>query len=104
MYCIMYYYTTFWGITRNKILGYTLSESLFYDYVVNPYSTQGNTINSTPDNLVFRADLGTQLITSSRTSIHPKITGSWATTQSFSKWIVNFIVHVHFIQNRRNIS
>ena len=25
-----------------------LSESLFYDYVVNPYSTQGNSINSTP--------------------------------------------------------
>ncbi len=28
-----------------------LSESLFYDYVVNPYSTQGNTINSSPDSL-----------------------------------------------------
>ena len=61
-----------------------LSESLFYDYVVNPYSTQGNTINITPQDLAFRADLGTQLITSSRTSIHPKVTGSWATTQSFS--------------------
>ena len=52
----------------------TLSESLFFDYVMNPYSTQGNTINSTPDNLAFRADLGTQLDTGSRESIHPKIT------------------------------
>ena len=60
-----------------------LSESLFYDYVVNPYSTQGNTINSTPDDLVFRADLGTELNTGSRTSIHPKVTGSWETTSSF---------------------
>jgi len=61
-----------------------LSESLFYDYVVNPYSTQGNTINSTPDELIFRADLGTTLNTSSRQSIHPKVTGSWEITQSFA--------------------
>ena len=60
-----------------------LSESLFYDYVVNPYSTQGNSINSTPQELIFRADLGTQLNTGSRTSIHPKVTGSWEITQSF---------------------
>ena len=63
-----------------------LSESLFYDYVVNPYSTQGNTINSTPQDLAFRADLGTQLITSSRESIHPKITGSWAYNTVLFKW------------------
>ena len=61
-----------------------LSESLFYDYVLNPYSTQGNNINSTPDELVFRADLGTELNTASRQSIHPKITGSWDITQSFA--------------------
>ncbi len=61
-----------------------LSESLFYDYVVNPYSTQGNSINSTPQELIFRADLGTELNTGSRESIHPKITGSWDITQSFS--------------------
>ena len=61
-----------------------LSESLFYDYVVNPYSTQGNSINSTPQELIFRADLGTELNTGSRVSIHPKITGSWEITQSFS--------------------
>ena len=61
-----------------------LSESLFYDYVVNPYSTQGNTINSTPDNLAFRADLGTLLDTGSGISTHPKVTGSWEITQSFA--------------------
>ena len=61
-----------------------LSESLFYDYVVNPYSTQANTINSTPDNLIFRASLGSDLDTGSRQSIHPKITGSWVITQSFA--------------------
>ncbi len=61
-----------------------LSESLFYDYVLNPYSTQGNSINSTPNELVFRADLGTELNTASRESIHPKVTGSWDITQSFN--------------------
>ena len=80
-----------------------LSESLFYDYVVNPYSTQGNTINITPQDLAFRADLGTQLITSSRTSIHPKVTGSWATTQSFSSGDSEFYVTGSFIQNRESI-
>ena len=62
-----------------------ISESIFYDYVVNPYSVQGNTINSTPNHLTFRADLGTMLQTSSRTSIHPKVTGSWVDlTSSFA--------------------
>ena len=62
----------------------TLSESTFFDYVVSPYSTQGNTINSTPDAMAFRADLGTMLDTGSSTSIHPKVTGSWEITQSFA--------------------
>ena len=80
-----------------------LSESLFYDYVVNPYSTQGNTINSTPQDLAFRADLGTQLITASRESIHPKITGSWDITQSFSSGDSSFYVKGDFIQNTESI-
>tara|TARA_B100000780_G_scaffold156819_1_gene109703 strand:- start:4902 stop:10616 length:5715 start_codon:yes stop_codon:yes gene_type:complete len=80
-----------------------LSESLFYDYVVNPYSTQGNTINSTPQDLAFRADLGTQLITSSRKSIHPRITGSWDITQSFSSGNSEFYVTGSFIQNTESI-
>ena len=61
-----------------------LSESVFFDYTMNPSSAQGNTINSTPDKLAFRADLGTTLDTGSSTSIHPKVTGSWEITQSFA--------------------
>ena len=80
-----------------------LSESLFFDYVMNPYSTQGNTINSTPNDLVFRADLGTQLITASRTSIHPKVTGSWEITQSFADGTSDYFVTGSFITNREEI-
>ena len=54
----------------------TISESAFHDYTLNPYSFEGNTINSAPTELAFRADLGTQLNTENRTSIHPKVTGS----------------------------
>ena len=60
-----------------------ISESKFLDYVVNPYSNQGNTINSAENTLIFRAGLGSELNTSSRESIHPRITGSWEITQSF---------------------
>ena len=60
-----------------------ISESVFLDYVLSPYSVQGNTINSTPDELAFRASLGAQLDTGSNVSIHPKTTGSWETTASF---------------------
>mgnify|MGYP001282728834 FL=1 len=60
-----------------------ISESKFLDYVVNPYSNQGNTINSAENTLIFRAGLGSELNTSSRESIHPRITGSWDITQSF---------------------
>ena len=86
-----------------------LSESLFYDYVVNPYSTQGNSINSTPQELVFRADLGTELNTGSRESIHPKVTGSWATTQSFatvadgSSFGLKTSISGSFLQNTESI-
>ena len=79
---------------------FPLSESKFFDYTVNPYSNEGNTINSTPNELIFRAALGTQLDTGSRTSIHPRVTGSAVQiTQSFAnissfftssaKWVTN---------------
>ena len=62
-----------------------ISESKFFDYTVNPYSAEGNTLNSTPNELFFRADLGTQLDTGSTTSIHPRVTGSAVQiTQSFN--------------------
>jgi len=59
-----------------------LSESIFKDYIMNPHSIEGTTLNSTPDELIFRASLGGELYTES-ISIHPKITGSWITTSSF---------------------
>jgi hypothetical protein len=60
-----------------------LSESVFKDYIMNPYSIEGNNLNSSPDELIFRASLGGELYTGSN-SIHPKITGSWISTSSFS--------------------
>jgi hypothetical protein len=59
-----------------------LSENVFKDYIMNPYSSEGNTLNSAPDQLTFRLPLGGELYTGS-ISIHPKITGSWAATSSF---------------------
>ena len=61
-----------------------ISESVFYDFVMNPYSIEGNTLNSSPDQLLFRAALGTTLDTETTTSIHPKVSGSWVTTGSFN--------------------
>lgn len=58
-----------------------ISESVFNDYVMNPNSTEGNTVNSSANELAFRAALGSELYTSS-ISIHPKISGQ-ATTSSF---------------------
>ena len=61
-----------------------LSESVFYDYAMNPYSFEGNGTNTAPDTLAFRLPLGTLLNTGSYSgSIHPKVTGSWVTTSSF---------------------
>ena len=59
-----------------------ISESVFKDYVMNPYSIEGNSLNSSPNELAFRASLGGELYTGS-TSIHPKVTGSWISIPSF---------------------
>ena len=64
-----------------------LSESVFDDYVMNPLSYEGNSLNSSPNELIFRASLGSELdntINTTKTSIHPKVTGSWTTTHSFA--------------------
>jgi hypothetical protein len=50
---------------------------------MNPYSIDANGVNTAPDTLAFRATLGGELYTSS-ISVHPKVTGSWVTTQSFT--------------------
>lgn len=69
----------------------SLSESIFDDYVMNPGSIEGNNTNNAPQELVFRATLGGELYTGS-TSVHPKITGSWALTSSFTS-TSNFYLH-----------
>jgi hypothetical protein len=51
-----------------------ISESVFDDFVMNPNSIEGNSINSGPDELAFRAALGGELYTASF-SIHPKASG-----------------------------
>jgi hypothetical protein len=60
-----------------------LNENSFKDYVMNPYSIEGNSLNNSPNELIFRASLGGELYTGS-SSIHPKVTGSWDITQSFT--------------------
>ncbi len=70
-----------------------ISQSNFYDYTANPYSDEGNGVNSTPDQLAFRAALGTELNTASRTSIHPRITGSASQiTQSWDGDYSSFVI------------
>ena len=80
-------YTNFSGsIQEVRYYVPTISESVFKDYVMNPLSIEGNSINSSPNELAFRAALGSELDISTATtqvSIHPKVTGSWATASSF---------------------
>ena len=61
-----------------------ISESVFKDYIMNPLSFEGNGINGAPNQLIFRAALGSELDINTSSSIHPKVTGSWATTSSFA--------------------
>jgi hypothetical protein len=77
-------YTTFSG-SYQEVRYYTigLSSSAFEDWTMNPDSIEGNYLNSSPDQLAFRASLGGELYTGS-VSIHPKVTGSWIVTSSFA--------------------
>ena len=61
-----------------------ISESVFKDYVMNPLSFEGNGVNSAPDQLIFRAALGSELDFSTCSYIHPKVTGSYSITSSFA--------------------
>ena len=61
-----------------------ISQSVFKDYIMNPLSFEGNGINSAPDQLIFRAALGSELDINTSSSIHPRVTGSWTTTSSFA--------------------
>ena len=81
--------TAFYGTSMSgsfqELRYYTnpISESVFKDYVMNPYSIEGNSLNSGPNELAFRAPLGGELYTEN-ISIHPKVTGSWAITSSWN--------------------
>ncbi len=48
-----------------------ISQSVFEDYIMNPYSIEGNKINEFQTQLAFRATLGGELFTGSY-SVHPK--------------------------------
>jgi len=77
-----------------------INQNTFYDFTLNPYSVEGNSINTTPDQLYFRADLGTQLDTGSKTSIHPRVTGSTSQiTQSFDAGSSFYINNAEWISN-----
>ena len=80
---------TYYGLTGSfqelRLYSNVLSEEVFWDYTMNPYSIEGPNFSSSANFLVFRAPLGSDLITTTgtRTSIHPKVTGSFITS-SFS--------------------
>lgn len=77
-------FTPFSG-SYQEIRYYTtvISSSVFTDYTMNPYSIEGNSTNSSANELAFRAPLGGDLYVDT-TSIHPKVTGSWVQTHSFA--------------------
>jgi hypothetical protein len=76
-----------------------VSPDVFKDYIMNPSSIEGDSINSSPEELMFRASLGGELYTGSL-SIHPKVTGSWVATSSFvSDSNFNFFTTPTFVPN-----
>tara|TARA_B100000989_G_C19532936_1_gene471220 strand:- start:5390 stop:10105 length:4716 start_codon:yes stop_codon:yes gene_type:complete len=66
-----------------------ISESVFKDYIMNPLSIEGNNINSAPEELIFRAPLGSEIDTikdippNTLKSVHPRVTGSLPIRPSF---------------------
>ena len=77
-------YKSFSGLLQEiRYYNTQISESVFKDYIMNPLSFESNEINSAPDQLIFRAALGSELDITTSSSIHPKVTGSWAITSSF---------------------
>jgi hypothetical protein len=76
-----------------------IDESVFKDYVMNPSSIEGNSLNNGYNELAFRLSLGGELHTGSN-SIHPKVTGSWVTTSSFaSDSTASFYSTPPFVEN-----
>jgi hypothetical protein len=79
-------------IQELRYWGKPLGEEAFKDFIMNPSSIDYNGgENNYADYLAFRAPLGNELYTGSK-SVHPKITGSWAITQSFSDSTSNLYI------------
>ena len=76
-----------------------ISESVFADYTMNPYSIEGNSLNTSADELAFRASIGGELYMQPQ-SIHPRIDGIWGTRHSFAN-DSNFYYDLtpHFVSN-----
>ena len=92
-------YSNFTGSYQEiKYFNQPISQSVFKDYVMNPQSIEGNGVNGSYDQLVFRLPLGGELYTGS-TSIHPKITGS-SITQSFASDSLAEITSGSFTSNK----
>ena len=80
-----------------------INTSSFKDFVLNPLSFNVNG-STTSDELIFRADLGSLSPTSSRESIHPKVTGSWDITSSFANGDSSFFVkNPTFVSNKEYV-
>lgn len=72
-----------------------ISQSVFDDFVMNPYSIESNQITASQQTLLFRAPLGTDLKIYSAsailTSTHPSVTGS-NVTQSFDNSFSTYVI------------
>jgi hypothetical protein len=99
-------YTPFSGLLQEiRYYSPSLNLNSFYDFTLNPYSIEGNGINTSPNELIFRADLGTLSNIDNRNSIHPKSTGSISyITSSFSTGSSFYLSDSSFEINREIIS
>ena len=71
------------NIQELRFYSQILNKDSFFKYTMNPNSIEANGVNDAENHLAFRASLGGELYTGSK-SIHPKITGSWIPTSSFA--------------------
>ena len=64
--------------SMQEIRYYAVTKSVdsFNSYIMNPTNFEGESDETAPDELAFRATLGTELYTGS-VSVHPKLSGSW---------------------------
>ena len=73
----------------------TNSQDIFNNFVINPSAYDGSSPTGSQNTLVFRASLGGELYTGSK-SIHPKVTGSWIVSGSTTIGVNSFITSSDF--------